>query len=301
MLAGRGVATPARLEFLGVTAGADYLDVIVRAGDEDVAVQALARWLETEQPALHLDHLPPSPAAARLREELERSGWTAIESSPDVCPFIELSGQSWDSYLSSVGSSHRANVRRRLRALESRFDVRFTPVVSDEARRRALDGLFAFHDQRWASCGGSSAFCTAALRAFHHDLTRSALAGGWLRMYALSLDGTLVGTMYGFARHGRVYFFQHGSDAAYAGYSLGIVLMAMTVRAAISEGMREFDLLYGHEAYKKLWTRRERPLGRLALFPPRLLGRWLQRRAETRQAVRALVHRLGLKGSHDAA
>jgi CelD/BcsL family acetyltransferase involved in cellulose biosynthesis len=77
--------------------------------------------------------------------------------------------------------------------------------------------------------------------------------------------------------------------------------MALTIRAAIDEKMREFDMLYGHESYKKLWARRERALGRLMLFPPRPLGRWLQRRAETRQAVRTLVHRLGLKGSHDAA
>jgi hypothetical protein len=65
--------------------------------------------------------------------------------------------------------------------------------------------------------------------------------------------------------------------------------------------MREFDMLYGHETYKKLWTREHRPLGRLMVFPPRLTGRWLQRHAETRHAVRAFVHRLGLKGSHDAA
>lgn len=301
MIVRRGLTTAARLEFVGVGGGADYLDVIVRAGHEPAAVEALARWLEAQQLALHLDHLPPSPASARLRQELARSGWTAIEGSPDVCPFIDLAGQTWDSYLSSVGSSHRANVRRRLRALEAKFDMRFTRVDSHEERRRALEALFMFHDQRWADCGGSTAFSTLPLRAFHHDVTRSALDRGWLRMYTLSLGDELVGAMYGFARDGRFYFFQHGSHAAYAGHSLGIVLMALTIRAAIDEKMREFDMLYGHESYKKLWARQERPLGRLMLFPPRLLGRWLQRRAETRQAVRTLVHRLGLKGSHDAA
>ena len=43
-----------------------------------------------------------------------------------------------------------------------------------------------------------------------------------------------------------------------------------------------------------------RSLGRLMLFPPRLAGRWLHRRAETRQAVRALSdpeHRAAIEGA----
>ena len=300
MIVRGGFSTPARFEFLGVRAGADYVDLIVRAGHEPAALEALTRWLETQPLALHLDHLPPTSLSARLWQELARTGWTAIESSPDVCPFIDLSGHTWESYLASLGSSHRANVRRRLRTLDAKFAMRFAAVDSEEERRRALEALFMFHDQRW-SCGGSTAFSSTPLRSFHHDLTARALDLGWLRIYTMSLDDTLAAVMYGFARDGRFYFYQHGSHTAYAGYSLGLALMALTIRAAITEGMREFDMLYGHETYKDLWARQQRPLGRLMLFPPRLAGRWLQRRAETRLAVRALVHRLGLRGSHDVA
>jgi CelD/BcsL family acetyltransferase involved in cellulose biosynthesis len=297
----RGVAVPSRLEFIGAGSGADYLDLIVRAGHEHGAVAAIAQWLDTQQRALYFDNLPPKSMAARLWQRLEASGWTAIEGNPDVCPFIDLSGHSWESYVASLGSSHRANVRRRLRALHAAFEVRFAAVDSHDERRSALSALYRFHDQRWGNCGGSTAFSTAAHRAFHHDLTRNALACGWLRMYGLSLDGRLAGVMYGFARDGRFYFYQHGTEAAHAGASLGLVVMALTIRAAIDAGMREFDMLYGHEGYKQLWARDQRPLGRLTVFPPRLAGRWLQRRAQTRQAVRALAYRFGLKGSHDTA
>lgn len=300
MIVRRGLSMPARLEFIGVEAGGDYLDLIVRQGHESAALAALARWLDAQSLPLHLDHLPPGPVSRALWHELAYAGWTAIEGTPDVCPFIDLAGHTWDSYLASIGSSHRANVRRRLRGLDAAFAVRFDAVQMHDDRRHALEALFTFHDQRWA-CGGSTAFSTTPLRAFHHEVTRSALEQGWLRMYALWLDNTLAATMYGFARDGRFYFYQHGSHAAYGSYSLGLALMALSVRAAINEGLREFDLLYGHEPYKKLWARHERQLGRLMLFPPRLAGRWLRRHTETRQAVRALVHRLGLRGSHDVA
>lgn len=297
----RGIATPQQLEFIGAGSGADYLDVIVRTGHEAVALDALAQAVSATRLPLHLDNLPPASMSARLWRRLADTGWTAIDASPDVCPFIDLSSHSWDSYLSSLGSAHRANVRRRMRAMSASCDVRFVPATSSEERERSLNALIAFHEQRWRDCGGSSAFATAAHRAFHHEVTAQALGAGWLRMYTLLLNNTIGGVMYGFAGHGRFYFYQHGTDAALAAMSPGLVLMALSIRAALGEGLREFDMLYGHEAYKQLWARDQRSLGRLMLFPPRLMGRWLQRRTETRQAVRAVAHRLGWKGSHDAA
>jgi CelD/BcsL family acetyltransferase involved in cellulose biosynthesis len=297
----RGLSVPARLEFIGTgAAGADYLDIIIRKGHETAAIDALSRHLGEQQLSLHLDNLPPRAHAAALT----LTGWTAIEGSPDVCPYIDLTARTWESYLASLGSSHRANFRRRLRGLEADFQVSFALVESHADRRRVTEALFHFHDQRWNDCGGSTAFSTTPLRAFHQDLTRAALEGAWLRMYALSLNGEIAAAMYGFARDRRFYFYQHGFDVAYSHYSLGLVLMGLTIRAAIADRMDEFDMLYGHEPYKKLWAGRQRPLGRLMLFPPRLAGRWLRRRAETRLAVRALAHRLGLhgwKGSHGAA
>ena len=35
-----------------------------------------------------------------------------------MCPFIDLTGHSWDSYLDDLGPAHRYNFRRRLRNLE---------------------------------------------------------------------------------------------------------------------------------------------------------------------------------------
>ena len=53
---------------------------------------------------------------------------------------------------------------------------------------------------------------------------------------------------------GRFYFYQHGYDERYAAHSVGLVLMALTIRAAIDEGAHEFDMLWGTESYKSLWT-----------------------------------------------
>ena len=294
----RGLPFSSSLEFLGTGhAGSDYLDLIIRKGRERDAIEAIAHSLDSAQLALHLDNLPPSPLSEQLRQALAASGWTAIESSPDVCPFINLAGHDWDSFLATLGSSHRANVRRRLRALEADFTVRFALTATHEERRAALEALMAFHDRRFNERG--TAFCTPELRAFHQDATRKAQDAGWLRMYALSLNGELAAVMYGFLRDRTFYFYQHGFSDAYANYGVGLALMGLTIRAAIDEGAAEFDLLYGHEAYKKLWAREARTLGRLQLFPPHIGGSLLRRQVETRQALRSFAHQLGLKSRHE--
>ncbi len=289
-----------RLEFLGAgQGGADYLDLIVRANHESEAITAVARTIDALQIPVLLDHLPPSALAEGLRPHLESAGWSAIETSPDVCPFVALKGQTWESYLATLGASHRANFRRRQRTLTANFAVRFEPVSGENDRRLALDALKQFHARRWQSEGPSATFADPALERFQDDFTRAALDAGWLRLYILWLNDVPAAVMYGFMGGDRFYFYQHGFHEDYANYGVGLVLMGMTIRAALEDGAAEFDMLYGHEPYKYLWARSERRLGRLQFFPPNPSGRLLRRHAETRRALRSFVHHIGLKNHDD--
>jgi len=295
MRPGRLALAP-RLEFLGAgKAGADYLDLIVRANHEHEAIAEIASALNALQMPLWLDHLPPSALAEGLRPHLESAGWSAMDSSPDVCPVVELKGHAWESYLATLGASHRANYRRRRRALAAKFDLRFEPVVADQDRKVALDALRQFHVRRWQRDGPSATFADPALERFQDDFTRAALHAGWLRLYILRLNDVPAAVMYGFMGGDRFYFYQHGFDEQYAHYGVGLVLMGLTIRAALEDGAAEFDMLYGHEPYKYLWARAERRLGRLQFFPPNTSGRLRRRHAETRQALRSFVHHIGLK------
>jgi CelD/BcsL family acetyltransferase involved in cellulose biosynthesis len=187
-----------RTRFLGWgQAGSDYLDLLVQPGFERAAANAVARVLAASGHSLILDHLAPGASAAFLRAPLTAAGWSIHESVQDCCPFIPLAGHTWDSYLGSLGPAHRANVRRRLRALEHEFPVAFALVPPHE-RLATLDRLAWFHERRWMARGGSSAFSTIPLRAFHADASRRMSERGWLRLYALRLDGVTVAAMYGF-------------------------------------------------------------------------------------------------------
>src|SRR4029077_9268074 len=147
------------------------------------SITALAQFFKAQQLCLRFNHVSPCSLAAQLAAALATGGWTSAAANDGTCPIMPLAGHTCDSYLATLGSSHRANVRRRIRALEQKFDVRFERVTSDAQRRDALDRLIQFHESRFDE--GGTAFRTDASRAFHDELTRRALDRGWLRLFVL--------------------------------------------------------------------------------------------------------------------
>jgi len=285
----RGVARLRCLDWLGTgEAGSDYLDVITRSGFEAEALDAIERLVVAENMALRLTHLSSSAAALGLATRLERRRWTQVTTPGGICPYIPLAGHTWDSYLATLGASHRANVRRRLRALEQKFDVQFEQVTADDDRREALERLTHFHERRFAARG--TAFGTAPLLAFHDEATKSFLDRDWLRMFVLRLNGVPAAVMYGFLYNRTFYFYQHGFDDSYQQHSIGLVLMALSIRTAIEEGAAEFDMLWGTEPYKFLWARHVRELRNLHLFPPHLGGQLHRALFFARRRLSAFIH-----------
>jgi CelD/BcsL family acetyltransferase involved in cellulose biosynthesis len=209
-----------------------------------------------------------------------------------MCPFINLSQHSWESYIATLGGEHRHNFRRRLRSLAKTFDVRFEYAVSEKERHEALASLVALHNMRWRGRGGSNALYTPALWSFHEELSRLALQRGWLRLFVLRLDGRAAASLYGFIYNRTFYFYQQGFDPRYAKRSLGLVMTGLTIEGAIKEGAEEYDFLRGEEEFKFLWARQKRELRRLDLYPPTMTG-WLHKQAlERNRAARRMARKL---------
>jgi CelD/BcsL family acetyltransferase involved in cellulose biosynthesis len=263
------------LEFLGTgIAGSDYLDLILRRGEEAKTLPAVAEYLAARNLMLELSHVRRSASfAADLAGHLGRRGWTTSESKIDVCPFVTLSGHSWQSYLASLGAAH---FQRLYKSLTRRFEVRFEQARSERQRREALALLVDLHNRRWRARGGSDAFCTPRLLSFYDEVSRVALERGWLRLFVLWLNGRPAAALHGY-RYGRTfYFYQTGFDPDFAKHSVGVVTVGLSIKSAIEEGTDEYDLLHGDEPYKFQWARQARELTRLEAFPPSARGRFCQ-------------------------
>ena len=272
---GRSLLGAPRLSFLATgRVGSDYLDVIVRRGAETAAIPALASQLVRMGAILEMNQLRiTSSAGSRLARELRAWGGRVRATRTHRCPYIDLRGLTFETYLGSLGPEHRYSFQRKLRKLETRHDLRFERVSSESRRVELLPVLFELHRQRWSERGGSDGLAGAGVLEFHDDLTRLALARGWLRLFVLWLGAEPAATLYGFQYGGVFYFYQSGFDPRFSRLSVGLVAMGLAIKSAIAEGAAEFDLLHGEEAYKFHWASATRRLGRLAVFPGGPLGR----------------------------
>ena len=263
------------LEFLGSgSVGSDYLDFIVDHDYEDVASAALTEFFSNAGLSLRLHGVKEdSIVASVITNDLREQHWRARKVALQVSPYIDVRSLSFDAYLATVGASHRYNFRRRLRNLEKQFSVEIERPRSDEQRRAALGTLIDLHVARWNKRGGSDGLHEERLVAFHDEFTQIASGNGWLRLRVLSLDGRPAAAFYGL-RYRRTYsFYQSGFDEAFVQQSVGLVLIGLTIREAIAEGVSEYDFLHGDESYKFLWTNSVRPLFRYELYPPTMIGR----------------------------
>jgi len=260
-----------RVEFMGTgTVGSDYLDLIVRRESEQDVLDAIARSLETLGHQLRLSHFLPGSAVHRLAEGMTALGYRFFDRRINVCPFMALSGQNWDSFLSTLGRRHRENIRRRIRKLPA--DASFRRAATPEDVRRDLTSLISLHNQRWDTRGGSDALRDGRVQEFHREFAELALGRGWLRLFVLNLGDRPAAAVYAFNYKGKSLYYQAGVAPEYSGMSLGLVALALSIQDAIEEGSVEYDFLHGDEEYKSLWANETRELHALDAYPRSLKG-----------------------------
>lgn len=211
----------------------------------------------------------------------------------EVLPFVPLAGHTWETFLEARSRNFRSQVRRKERALTERHGATFRRLDDPGCVPRDVKTFFALHAARWNERDENSTILGPAVQGFHTDFAAAALERGWLRMTFLEVEGQAVAALYAWRVGGRYAYFQAGFDPEWAEASVGLVLMAHSVREAIEEGADEYDLLLGGESYKARFATDERRVESLVvagtLHPVRLLA---QLDAGARRAADGLSPRM---------
>ena len=279
------------VRFIGHGPG-DQLGPICDPADLIPTARALRRWLADQRARWDVfrgDELPADEGWAGLlgADVLDRQ----------ASPLVRFPDGGWESYLGTLSSRLRYEIRHDARKLSSEYEVGYR-LADDPARLDDdLDALFRLHAARWND--GNSPF-SGSRRSFHRDFARCALEKGWLRLWFLEIDGDPVATWYGF-RYGDVECsYQTGRDPRWQRSSVGLVLLAHAMRRAVEDGVREYRFLRGDEQYKRRMANGDPGLETVVLTRgvragAALGGRRLARRCDTLKAVGApLKRRLSL-------
>jgi CelD/BcsL family acetyltransferase involved in cellulose biosynthesis len=261
----RASGLPLRVvRFIGHGAG-DHLGPVCASGDRAAVARALMATL----------HDDPGGWDLLLAERLPaEEGWAALmDGTPlrqESSPRIRIEGRSWDEYLASRSSNFRQQLRRFERRLAR--GPGYSCRLADDPRRLDADlgTLFRLHQARWRD-EGSPAFAPDR-QAFHREFAARALERGWLRLWILEIDGEPAAAFHGFRFADAEWYYQAGRDPAWDHLSVGLVLLAHSVRAAFEDGMSEYRFLRGGESYKDRFTSDVPLLDTLAL-PNSVTGR----------------------------
>jgi dTDP-4-amino-4,6-dideoxygalactose transaminase/CelD/BcsL family acetyltransferase involved in cellulose biosynthesis len=298
------------------------LVTICRSGDRVVGILPLYAWSTRPLRVLRLighgpaDELGPVAAdedrdavVAALGPALGRVGWDVFvgEQLPrdrtpwdqtqasrlvrrEASPVLRFGPDGWQGFLDSRSRNFREQVRRRPRRLAREHRVAYRLADGSRDLDDELETLFRLHAERWSSTGTSF----LRHRGFHRAFAHTALAQGWLRLWFLEVDGRPVAAVYGFRYAGVESYYQAGRDPAWDAYAPGFVLLAHAIRRAAEDGMTEYRLLRGGEAYKYRFATADAGLDTIALARGPGLGaalRALPAAIAARRVVRRVVGR----------
>jgi CelD/BcsL family acetyltransferase involved in cellulose biosynthesis len=249
--------------------GADGLDALVAGTSAAAArVALLSAALDAGGwDLLDLQDLPCGSPSVRLLLELAGARGLGVHvASRFACPGFALRG---------TFREHLARIRRRetygrwVRWLARQPGFRIEVAVPGQARA-AIQDFLRLHRLRWKAEGGSYGIPSPAVETFHLAVAQALAERGWLRLYRLFLGDTAIAAVYGLELRRRFFFYQSGSDPAWAVRSPGLVLLGRTIEDAYARGLTDYDFLRGEEAYKLDWTADRRETCAVRLRAPSL-------------------------------
>jgi CelD/BcsL family acetyltransferase involved in cellulose biosynthesis len=217
------------------------------------ALLSLSSW-----DVLELPNVVRGSAAGKLARHAETAGCVVHATRGPTSPFLRLAAgaQAFEQICERTDPKFRANLRRRLRKLNSLGPVRIT------CTRTADEHLGAFYElecRGWKGTAGSAITCDRSTRLFYDELARRAEKSAELRLYTLNVADRIAAMHFAVQREGRYYLLKTAYDEALKAYSPGQILTSEVIRQLAREGCREFDFLGITTEWKRDWRPRLRP------------------------------------------
>jgi len=235
------------------SADSDYLDVIVRKGDEERVAQTFAAFcLDGKLPAdlLFLNEVPEtSDVLNHLQHGVQGWHWQQTEIP---CMYVDLP-DDWETYLRGLAPRMRTKIRSLTRELERNRVVRYEGSPSEEQLAGRLEDLFRLHRLRWQTKNREGVFVSVNKRRFYYEMSSNFLAKDWLRFYSLAVGNKYVAHQFCFEYKETMFLLQEGFDPEWADLGIGNVLRAHVFRDCIERGVKRYDLLGGATPHKQSW------------------------------------------------
>ncbi len=234
-------------------------DFIVAPADRELFLQELLRYVFTQAArwdVMVFRNIPAtSPNCGALVEVLDGTGKRWLKSPTWFdSPYLVPTG-SWTDFLASRTARTRKSLRNIRNGLFKAGDVTVANYRTPEEFLSVKEEVFNLARQSWAENQGDS-MASPANEAFFSDLGCAFARKGWLSLWTLRLNGTMVAVEF----HVKAYAKEHAMRGHYlprcAALSPGTYLEMEIIRHAFGETERVcvYDFCGSFEQYKRKWT-----------------------------------------------
>jgi len=233
----------------------DYLDLIAKVGTEEVVVRSLVEFLlkhQTQWDVFFLNETPSTSGNYRSLRRFFREAscfWQEVEVP---CTYVELPSD-WEQYLRSLKPRMRTKIRSLTKRLEQDFTVQIDYCKRGDELQAWLESLYKLHGERWQQNGQEGVFISSSKRQFYQCISSLFLTQGWLRFYALTVNGRYVAHQFCFEYRNQLLLLQEGFAPQWERYGVGNVLRAYVFRDCIERKITVYDFLGGVTDHKLSW------------------------------------------------
>ena len=247
-----GALAVKKIQFLGTPeAGSDYLDVIIKKGQEKKVTLCLYDFLLKEVPSrwdccMLQDLVANSLFLVHFLDKIEDEGKYAEIRPSSFCPAVVLPKKSED-FFSTLSPNRRQQFRRHLRLLQNGRELNHSSLNGENIDKALRDFLALYEEKNE-----------------HHDKTIHSFLWNYstrcgkakpLQVDLLTSNGKQIAGLLHLKYQDTLYMYLMAVDKDYfPQVSIGNVLVGFCMDKAIESGFSEYDFLKGTEPYKFHWA-----------------------------------------------
>ncbi len=277
-----------RLEHLGVSILREPTDLLF---SDPVALKNLADLLVKLGSPLFLERIPAdSPTIAAIQEAYCGRGLVLLRPAQPH-PRILLH-EGWRQPESQLNSGRRSDLRRAAR-IAGRMSPLSYQILSPFPSQLApiLEEALEVEAANWKGSEESAIARDHVRGPFYRHYAAVASAAGILRVCFLRVGGKAVAMQLALECARSFWLLKIGYREEFARCSPGILLMAETIRYAVSRGLASYEFLGNADNWTRVWTSDEMPTVTIRAYPFGVRGV----AALTVDAFQAVLRRLVVK------
>ncbi len=232
----------------------EHLDIIARVGYECLVGQVVAACIQ-QQPVWHRLWLWGIDMTSPVFPHFTKAFGDSATTHPcDRLPYV-ATRSDWATVRLGFGANFRTKIEQYLRRTQKDYKCQFCCVRTPEQFEEFMEAFVRLHQERWQSKGEHGSFAHPNFKEFIHETVREAFRCQRARLWMLLLNGQCVATLLAFVDRGVVHYFQGGFATGYERYSLGSVILALSIQDCLQDDdVNEFDFMGGGARYKDSWT-----------------------------------------------